>query len=121
MKKNILIVSFWIIALIGCFALKSKAQSDTTKYRIECGSLGMTTLKKQLIADETWLTHVKTGAKITTTLESVFQDISLKYGHEFQKITITHKSANGTRYKEYVILMPESTGNNITQWAKKNL
>lgn len=108
MKKNILIVLFLTIALIAAFSFVSKAQTEPTN-------------KKELIADETWLTHLKTGAKIVTTLESVFQEISLKWGTEFKKITITYKAANGQRYKEYVILISEETANNISQWAKKNL
>lgn len=85
------------------------------------GEMGPLKINKVVIADETYLTYTKTGAKITTTLESVFQEISLKFGTEFQKITITYKSANGQRYKEYVILVSEATANNISQWAKKNL
>ena len=108
MKKNILIVLFLTISLIAAFSFISHAQTAPTN-------------KKELIADETWLTYNKTGAKIVTTLESVFQDISLKWGTEFKKITITYKTANGQQYKEYVILISEQTANNIKQWAKKNL
>lgn len=109
MKKNILIVLFFLtIALIAAFSFVSKAQTEPTN-------------KKELIADETWLTHLKTGAKIVTTSESVFQEISLKWGTEFKKITITYKAANGQRYKEYVILISEETANNIRQWSIKNL
>lgn len=108
MKKNILIVLFLTISLIAAFSFISHAQSAPIN-------------KKELIADETWLTYNKTGAKIVTTLESVFQDISLKWGTEFKKITITYKVANGQQYKEYVILISEQTANNITQWAKKRL
>lgn len=67
MKIKLLIVSFWILALICAFSFKGHSQ-DTTKH---------------LIADETQLTYLKTGAKITTTLGFVFQDISLKFGTEF--------------------------------------
>lgn len=108
MKKNILIVLFLTVALIAAFSFVSIAQTEPTN-------------KKELIADETWLTHLKTGAKIVTTLESVFQEISLKWGADFKKITITYKAANGQRYKEYVILITEETANNIRQWSIKNL
>lgn len=120
--KKFFIISFWIICLLGAFALKACAQKDTsTHYRTFDGYGNIATVKKTLIADETWLTFTKTGAKIVTTLESVFQDISLKWGTEFKKVAITYKQANGHQYKEYVILVPESTGNNINQWAKKHL
>lgn len=125
MKKNILIIVFLAVCLFVAFAT-TKAQSDTTTYKHLCGNNNIVPKNynpraKALIADESWLTYTKTGAKIVTTLESVFQDISLKWGAEFTKITITYKHANGQQFKEYVILVSEATANNIQQWAKKNL
>lgn len=117
MKKNILIVLFLTISLIAAFSFISNAQVK----HVSMDSAATPLKFKELIADETWLTYNKTGAKIVTTLESVFQDISLKWGTEFKKITITYKVANGQQYKEYVILISEQTANNIKQWAKKNL
>lgn len=108
MKTKVLIISFLIVALCGAFALKAHSQ-------------GIDSSKKELIADETYLKFYKADAKITTTLESVFQDISLKWGIEFKKITITYKHANGVTYKEYVITISQEAGNNIRQWAKTNL
>lgn len=108
MKAKVLIIGFLIASLICAFATYTHAQErrDTTK---------------ELIADETWLKFYKTDAKITTTLESVFQDISLKYGTQFKKVMITYKHANGQSYKEYVITISTETGNNIKNWSKTNL
>lgn len=76
---------------------------------------------KELLADETWLTYLKTGAKIVTSSEDIFQKISLKWGDEFKSINITYKKDRHGRYKQYSIYCSEQTGNNIRQWAKKNL
>lgn len=76
---------------------------------------------KDLIADETWLTYTKTGAKIVTYSESVFQAISLKWGTEFKAIHIYYKKDRNGPYKEYNILISQEIGNNIKQWSKKNL
>lgn len=117
MKRTLLIL------LISLMAVLAATAQDTSHLKPCTGNISFPTPsnKSQLIADETQLTYLKTGAKITTTLESVFQDISLKFGTEFKKVTITYKHANGQSYKEYVILISEQTANNIAQWAKKNL
>lgn len=123
MKKNVLIIIFLTICLVAAISFIAPAQEVPMKRLCNYPSAQSKHFIKDtnLIADETRMTRVKTGAKITTSLESVFQEISLIWGAEFQKITITYKSANGIRFKEYVILVSETTGNNIKQWAIKNL
>lgn len=108
MKAKVLIIALLIASLFLAFAATTKAQErrDSTKV---------------LIADETWLKFYNADAKITTTLESVFQDISLKFGDQFKKIIITYKHANGQAYKEYVITVSNEAATNIKNWAKNNL
>lgn len=103
MKTKALIIAFLIVSLLGAFSLKANAQDST------------------LIADETEITYLKTGAKIITSSEAIFQKISLKWGEEFKSINIVYKKDRYGRYKQYSIYCSEQTGNNIKQWAKKNL
>lgn len=122
MKSKVLIISLLILSLLAAF--KSIAQTKVypcgngegcASYVISADS------GKILIADETFLKFYKTDAKITTTLESVFMDISVKFGLQFKKIMITYKRANGQAYKEYAITISPETANNIKEWAKTNL
>jgi len=122
MKAKILIVSLLIISLLAAF--KSIAQTKV----YPCGNgegcvsyVAPLDSGKILIADETYLKFNKAEAKITTTLESVFMDISVKFGAQFKKLMITYKHANGQAYKEYVITIPTETANNIKEWAKNKL
>lgn len=69
MKAKLLITA----ALIFALAFTSSAQCTTDT-------------SKTLLADETWLTYSKTGAKITSYSESAFTDISLKFGDQFKRI-----------------------------------
>lgn len=104
MKTKFLIISFLIFTLLGAFALRANAQDST------------------LIADETTLTRQKTGAKITTYSEDIFQKISLKWGDQFKRLIITYKTDKKYgKYKEYAIYTSHELANNIKQWAKKNL
>lgn len=103
MKTKVLIISFLIVALLGAFTLKAKAQDST------------------LIADETSLTYLKTGAKITTYSEAVFKDVSLKFGEQFKAIHIYYKKDRHGPYKEYQITIPTELANQIKEWAKTNL
>lgn len=108
MKVKLLIIGFLIVCLICAFAATSHAQcaSDTSK---------------TLIADETWITYSKTGARITTYAESAFTDISLKFGDKFKRISILYKSDRHGPYKEYSIYLTQEVANNIKEWAKTNL
>lgn len=101
MKTKVLIILFLIVSLLAAFT--ASAQDST------------------LIADETTLTYTKTGAKIVSFSEDIFQKISLKWGEEFKSITIRYKTDRHGRYKEYVIHTSQELANNIKQWAKKNL
>lgn len=116
MKTKVLIILFLIVSLLGAFTLK--AQPDYQKaYDGFIGNVADTIL----IADETTLTYTKTGAKIVSFSEDIFQKISLKWGEEFKSITIRYKTDRHGRYKEYVIYTSQELANNIRQWAKKNL
>lgn len=103
MKTKVLITAFLIVSLLGAFTLKANAQDST------------------LIADETTLTYLKTGAKIITFSESAFQAISLKWGEQFKYIHIYYKNDRHGGYKEYVIYLSTQLANEIKGWAKTNL
>ena len=122
MKAKILIISFLIISLLAAF--KSIAQTKVYPCGNGEGCASYVTTAdsgKILIADETYLKFNKAEAKITTTLESVFMDISVKFGAQFKKVMITYKHANAQAYKEYIITISIETANNIKEWAKTNL
>lgn len=141
MKTKVLIIALLILSLLGAFTLKARSQVHTKhlpKQRIMnyyhaiviSGPDTMTLQQfrsthadtaKQLIADETWLTYTKTGAKITSYSESAFKDISLKFGEQFKSITIRYKSDRHGPCKEYVIYLAQDVANNIKTWAKTNL
>jgi len=87
-------------------AFASQAQTDSTK---------------QLIADETWITQLKTGAKIVTYSEAVFKDVSLKFGEQFRAIHIYYKKDRNGPYKEYCIYLTSDLATIIKEWAKTNL
>ena len=135
MKTKVLIVVFLIASLICAFAFTGHSQttSQSTEKdieRIENLSfrpkaqmmMSLDTVNvRTLIADETWITYTKTGAKIVTYSESVFRDVSLKFGNEFKRINILYKKDRNGPYKEYNIYLSKETASNIQQWAKTNL
>lgn len=126
MKTKFLIIVFLIVSLLGAFSLKTYSQFGARKEGshipvIDKKEVAWEYCDSSLIADETTLTYSKTGAKIITSSEDIFQKISLKWGEEFKSINIRYKKDRHGRYKEYAIYISESTGNNILQWAKKNL
>jgi hypothetical protein len=108
MKTKVLIIAFLIVSLIFAFAFSSHAQCaiDTSK---------------TLLADETWLTYSKTGARIISYSEGAFKDISLKFGDQFKRISIVYKSDRHGPYKEYSIYLSQDVANSIKEWAKTNL
>lgn len=108
MKTKVLIISFLIASLCLAFSHISYSQDRTDSSKV-------------LIADESWLTYTKTGAKIITYSESAFQAISLTWGKEFKAIHIYYKHDRNGQYKEYNIITSQELANNIKQWAVKNL
>jgi hypothetical protein len=84
MKTKVLIIAFLILSLVFAFAFKSRAQSDSSK---------------TLIADETWITYTKTGARIISYSEQAFKDISIRFGEQFKSITIKYKTDRNGPYK----------------------
>lgn len=108
MKAKVLIIGLLIASLLLAFTFKGHSQCATDT-------------SKTLIADETWLTYSKTGAKITTYSESAFKDISLKFGEQFRRISIIYKSDRHGPYKEYCIYFSKDLATNIINWSKTNL
>jgi hypothetical protein len=106
MKTKVLIIAFLILSLVFAFAFKSHAQSDSSK---------------TLIADETWITYTKTGARIISYSEQAFKDISIRFGEQFKSITIKYKTDRNGPYKEYAIYLSQEVANSIKEWAKTNL
>lgn len=121
MQSRFLIIAFLIISLLGAFRLKANSQIEVHGSNEGNYSKIVSYSDSTLIADETWITYSKTGARIVTFSEKVFQDISLKWGKEFKSINIIHKYDDDVHTKEYNIYVSRETGNNIKQWAKKNL
>lgn len=123
MKAKALIISLLVICLICAFVLKGHSQ--TYVYGSKEGNVSKIvyndSASRQLIADETWLTYTKTGARITSYSEQAFKDISLKFGEQFKRISIVYKSDRHGPYKEYSIYLSQDVANNIKKWAKTNL
>lgn len=114
MKKNFLIVAFWIFTLLGAFALKSNAQ-----VRDKCPSLP--SVDSVLLADETTLTETKTGAKIQCFSDKVHFKLYEKWQHCFIRYSWSWKKDRHGPYKEYVITVSKKDGELIKEWAKNNL
>lgn len=119
MKTKLLIISFLILSLLGAFSMKARSQINASKSYVKTQNADSAIYR--LIADETWLTYTKTGAKITSYSERAFKDISIKFGELFKSITIRYKSDRHGPYKEYVIYLTQDLANNIETWAKTNL
>lgn len=120
MKTKVLIVAFLIVSLICAFSFPGHSQAYKDNIPL-MSSIGDTLNSKWLIADETRITNTKTGARIMTYSESVFKDISLKFGEEFKRISILYKKDRNGPYKEYNIYLSKETATNIQEWAKSNL
>lgn len=116
MKSKVLIIAFLIVSLLAAFTLTSKAQN-----RIVMGSDKVIPMDTTLIADETNLTYLKTGAKLVTYSEPIFTEVSLKFGDRFKSIHIYYKKDRHGSYKEYVIYLSTELANEIKGWAKSHL
>lgn len=125
MKTKVLIIALLILSLLGAFRLKAHSQQAQNIPSKHLDNYAYDDLvardSAELIADETWLTYTKTGAKITSYSESAFKDISLKFGDQFKSIAIRYKSDRHGPYKEYVIYLAQDVADNIKTWAKTNL
>lgn len=105
MKTKLPIIAFVIVSLLAAFASFTAHAQDST-----------------LIADETTLTYTKTGAKIVTYSGFIFDSIYRTYGSDFYSFrTKKHRVCNHISDTKYIIYVSKATGNNIKQWAKKNL
>jgi hypothetical protein len=114
MKTKVSICLFWIFALTCAFYMKANAQQ-----RDKCPSVvNSDTL---LLADETTLNWVKSGAKIHCTNESVFNELFKSHGTLFKRFTCTWKTDRKGRYKDYVIYLNRDDADYVIKWAKINL
>ncbi len=131
MKTKVLIIAFLILSLLGAF-IKANSQIDASKEYVITSNgdtfaikqlryINKDSLSKSQIADETWLTYTKTGARIISYSDQAFKDISLKFGEQFKSITIKYKTDRNGPYKEYVIYLSQDVANTIKEWAKINL
>ena len=123
MKAKLFIIGFLICVFYftghpqSCIYNKDGQFTKVTTYAAN----GATKDSTVLIADETWITYSKTGARIMTYSESVFKDVSLAFGEQFKRISILYKRDRNGPYKEYNIYLSKETASNIQQWAKTNL
>ncbi len=106
MKTRTLFIFLTILSLLAVISSQAQTAPDSTK---------------QLIADETWVTQLKTGAKIVTYSEAVFKDVSLRFGENFKSIHIYYKNDRNGPYKEYCIYLTTDLATTIKAWAKTNL
>jgi hypothetical protein len=131
MKAKAFIIIGLLLALTFAFCSITHAQerdkcpSQTAVYGTNEGNIAQTVCKdsvdKELIADETWLIRLKTGAKIQCYNESVFYDLLKSHGTLFKRFTCTWKTDRHGRYKEYIAYLSEGDAEIIKQWAKTNL
>lgn len=117
MKRTLLIL------LISLMAVLAATAQDSTSFKGGNGTVvNIAPLNTpKLIADETCMTYTKTGAKVVTFSESVFKELSLRFGDQFTSIMIRRKKDRHGEYKEYTMLMSSKTGVDVTNWSKQNL
>lgn len=119
MKKNSLILLFWIIALITAFSLHSNGQ---LVQKLEHASdISITNDRPELLADETTITDTKTGARIECSNDKVHFKLYEKWQHTFIRYSWKWKKDRHGAYKEYTITVSEKDANLIREWAKTNL
>lgn len=119
MKKNSLIVLFWIMALIGAFSLKSNAQ---LVQKLEYPSdIPITSDHPEVIGDETTINDNKTGAVIKCSNDAIHFKIYQKWQHVFKRYSWKWKNDRKGPYKEYSISISKKDGDLIRSWAKDNL
>lgn len=122
MKKNHLIVLFWVIALIGAFSLKSNAQYgvQNLKYPSDVPILDGRD-RPELIGDETELNYTKTGATIKCSNEKIHFKLYEKWQHTFIRYSWVWKKDRHGPYKVYSITVSKKDSDLIKEWAKSNL
>jgi len=105
MKKNLLIIVFLVISLMGAFTLKASAQDST----------------KVLLADETTISYIKTVAKIECCNESIAKVILQKWEQLITRYNCTRKKDRHGVYKQYNIYLNKDDAQLIVKWAKINI
>lgn len=113
MKKNVL-----IIVLLAVF-LSSEAQTKSSGEGHVATIVPLNT--PRLIADETWITNTKTGAKIVTYSTAVYDTLLTKFSSLLDSVFVQIKHQNKETYKEYRLSVSKQAGVTITNWAKLNL
>lgn len=105
MKKNFIIVAFWIFTLLGAFALKANAQDSA----------------KVLLADETTISYMKTDCKIESSSDIVVNKIMKRYEQAIKRFSWSWKTDRHGKYKLYTIYIQKDMGEEIISWSKNNL
>lgn len=119
MKHKFLIIAFLTFSLMAAFALKSHAQRgvQNLKYPPESEEVK----SYEVIADDTYMTYTKTGAKIQCSNEKAHFKLYEKWQHTFIHYGWRWKKDRHGDYKFYVIVISKKDGELIKQWAKSNL
>lgn len=126
MKRLLIIIS---LVLTNLISYSQPINKDSTIYNSDGHFYKETTYtatgdfkeSKELIADETWITRTKTGAKIQCYNESVFYDLLKSHGTLFKRFTCTWKTDRHGKYKEYVAYLSYEDAQLISKWSKTNL
>lgn len=105
MKKNILIIIFLMISLMGAFTLKANAQDST----------------KVLLGDETTISYTKNMAKIECCNETICILIMQKFDQLITRYSWTQKKDRHGIYKQYNMYLNKDDAQYIIKWAKTNL
>lgn len=117
MKQKLIIVSFFIMGIVGAFSLKAHTQLiQKMQYGIELDAP-----KPEVIADETTLTETKTGAKIECSNDTIHFKLYQKWQHTFIRYSWVWKKDRKGPYKHYVITISKKDGQLIKEWSKDNL
>lgn len=112
MKKNLLII------LLATIAMASVAQS---KYRPIPSYSDIPIGKPILIADETWITYSKTGAKFVSYSDSAFWTLYETFKYRFHHPKIRWKLLKPKTIRKATASMTTESALLISKWAQTNL
>jgi len=135
MKKNLLIIVFLVISLMGAFTLKANAQHIQLQQRPNINYIPSVnpsdekwnvdtisaTKKRELIADETTISYNKAVAKIECCNESIAKVILQKWEQLITRYNCTRKKDRNGVYKQYNIYLNKDDAQYIIKWSKTNL
>lgn len=115
MKSRLFIIAFLILSLMSAFAVIANGQCINGNVAI------ISSADSTLIGDETWVTYLKTEAKIICNNETVFNKIFLSHSQLFKRFTCTWKHNKKVAYKQYIVYIDKTDSNILISWAKNNL